>query len=84
VRYLEHVQCKVTLNFHPRGNLQLILTSPQGTPSTLLLQRPRDLVSSNFDDWPFLSVHFWGEDPHGVWTLAVVNAGTGKAEKPGM
>ena len=22
-----------------------------------------------FEDWPFLSVHFWGEDPTGEWTL---------------
>ena len=22
-----------------------------------------------FEDWPFLSVHFWGEDPTGEWFL---------------
>jgi hypothetical protein len=25
--------------------------------------------ASGFEDWPFLSVHFWGEDPTGEWTL---------------
>jgi hypothetical protein len=24
---------------------------------------------AGFEDWPFLSVHFWGEDPTGEWTL---------------
>lgn len=71
VRFLEHVQCKITLRFFPRGNLKILLTSPMGTTSTLLFERPRDVVSSNFDDWPFLSVHFWGEKADGRWTLQV-------------
>jgi hypothetical protein len=25
--------------------------------------------TAGFEDWPFLSVHFWGEDPTGEWTL---------------
>ena len=24
-------------------------------------------------DWPFMSVHSWGEDPRGIWTLEVHN-----------
>lgn len=75
VRYLEHVECVVSVSFSPRGSLQLVLTSPQGTPSVLLQRRPRDSVSTAFDDWPFLSVHYWGEDPRGTWTLAVLNLG---------
>lgn len=66
------------------GNLRLVLTSPSGTPSTLLMERPRDVVSSNFDDWPFLSVHFWGENPRGRWTLHVVNAGNRHVMQPGQ
>jgi proprotein convertase subtilisin/kexin type 5 len=84
VRYVEHVQCKISLRFFPRGNLKLILTSPQGTPSVLLMERPRDVVSSNFDDWPFLSVHYWGENPLGRWTLQVVNAGNRHVNQPGQ
>lgn len=72
VRFLEHVQCKITLRFFPRGNLKILLTSPMGTTSTLLFERPRDVVSSNFDDWPFLSVHYWGEKADGRWTLQVL------------
>ncbi|XP_012281896.1 furin-like protease 2 [Orussus abietinus] len=84
VRFLEHVQCKVSLRFFPRGNLRLLLTSPMGTTSTLLFERPRDVLSSNFDDWPFLSVHFWGEKADGRWTLQVINAGSRHVNSPGI
>ncbi|XP_047506706.1 furin-like protease 2 [Pieris napi] len=84
VRFLEHVQCKISLRFFPRGNLRILLTSPMGTTSTLLFERPRDVVSSNFDDWPFLSVHFWGERAEGRWSLQIVNAGNRHVNQPGI
>ncbi|KPU75290.1 uncharacterized protein Dana_GF19273, isoform B [Drosophila ananassae] len=84
VRYLEHVQCRITLRFFPRGNLRILLTSPMGTTSTLLFERPRDIVKSNFDDWPFLSVHFWGEKAEGRWTLQVLNGGRRRVNQPGI
>lgn len=74
---------KVSLRFFPRGNLRLLLTSPMGTTSTLLFERPRDVLSSSFDDWPFLSVHFWGEKADGRWTLQVNNAGNRHVNSPG-
>lgn len=84
VNFLEHVQCKISLRFFPRGNLRILLTSPMGTTSTLLFERPRDVISSNFDDWPFLSVHFWGEKSAGRWTLQIVNAGNRHVNQPGI
>lgn len=84
VQYLEHVQCKISLRFFPRGNLRILLTSPMGTTSTLLFERPRDVVSSNFDDWPFLSVHFWGEKAEGRWRLQIINAGNRHVNQPGV
>ena len=71
LNYLEHVQCKITLHYSPRGALHIVLTSPSGTKSSLLLPRPRDKTNSGFEDWPFLSVHFWGERANGTWTLEV-------------
>eukprot|EP00095_Tigriopus_kingsejongensis_P012571 snap_masked-scaffold298_size217389-processed-gene-0.1 protein:Tk12571 transcript:snap_masked-scaffold298_size217389-processed-gene-0.1-mRNA-1 annotation:"endoprotease furin" len=71
IRYLEHVQCKISLHYHPRGALHIVLTSPSGTKSSLLLPRPRDMTNGGFEDWPFLSVHFWGEPANGTWTLEV-------------
>jgi proprotein convertase subtilisin/kexin type 5 len=84
VRYLEHVQCKITLRFFPRGNLRILLTSPSGTTSTLLFERPRDVAKSNFDDWPFMSVHFWGERAEGRWTLQIINGGRRRVNQAGV
>ena len=56
---------------HPRrGDVELTLTSPSGTRSTLLPFRDFDFVNDEgYDDWPFMSVHFWGETPVGTWAL---------------
>lgn len=81
---MEHVQCKVTLRFFPRGNLRILLTSPSGTTSTLLFERPRDVAKSNFDDWPFMSVHFWGERADGRWTLQIINGGRRRVNQAGV
>ena len=56
---------------HPRrGDVEIELTSPAGTRSILLPNRDYDFVNTEgYDNWPFMSVHFWGEDPTGTWTL---------------
>lgn len=73
VNYLEHVQARITLKFRPRGSLKITLISPKGTKSDLLLPRMRDNVDDAFNNWPFLSVHFWNENPAGKWTLRITN-----------
>ena len=80
---LEHVVCKVTLRHNPRGSLHLVLISPMGTRSSLLLPRPKDRTDKAFESWPFLSVHFWGEPPNGTWTLEVT-AAKSNSRKPGV
>lgn len=57
VKFLEHVQAKVTLTSGRRGDLQIYLVSPSGTRSVLLAHRRHDLNRSGFTDWPFMSVH---------------------------
>ena len=56
---------------HPRrGDIQIELTSPSGTTSTLLPYRDYDFINEEgYDNWPFMSVHFWGENPVGTWAL---------------
>lgn len=54
-----------------RGDIQVLLTSPLGTVSTLLPFRDMDYSTVGYDEWPFMSVHFWGEKPFGNWTLQV-------------
>ena len=83
IRYLEHVQAKITLKYQPRGNLKISLISPSGTISHLLFPRPRDVEENSFNAWPFLSVHFWGEKPHGTWRLVIQNDGSKSAITPG-
>ncbi|XP_046822930.1 furin-like protease 1 isoform X5 [Vespa crabro] len=75
VNFLEHVQAKVSLMASRRGDLQIQLTSPQGTKSTLLAKRPHDVSKAGFNQWPFMSVHTWGERPHGTWKLEIHNEG---------
>ncbi|XP_053997118.1 furin-like protease 1, isoforms 1/1-X/2 [Hylaeus anthracinus] len=75
VNFLEHVQAKVSLMATRRGDLQIQLTSPQGTKSTLLAKRQHDVSKAGFDQWPFMSVHTWGERPHGTWKLEIHNEG---------
>ena len=59
---------------HPkRGDISVELTSPQGTVSVLLPYRDYDFINDEgYSSWPFMSVHHWGEDPTGNWTLTVI------------
>ena len=72
---------------HPRrGDIQVVLTSPQRTQSILLPFRRRDFVNTEgYRDWPFMSVVHWGEIPQGQWTLAVhFNSSEGFVEVSGV
>ena len=76
VAFLEHVVVRVTLASEAnRGDIQLELTSPSGTNSVLLSYRSNDLGPELYPDWPFMSLHFWGENPFGDWTLTVRHSG---------
>ena len=53
-----------------RGDIQVELVSPNGTKSILLPYRNYDFVNvEGYDSWPFMSVHYWGENPQGTWTI---------------
>ncbi len=80
VRVLEHVQAHVTLAASKRGDVQIFLVSPSGTRSNLVAKRPRDYSRAGFNDWPFMTVHMWGESPVGKWTLEIQNDGRSIAE----
>jgi subtilisin family serine protease/subtilisin-like proprotein convertase family protein len=81
IQYVEHVQITLALNYTRHGDLRITLRSPAGTETVLLPPRPRDNTTGLFERrWPLLSVHTWGEDAHGVWTVTVENVG---AQQPG-
>ncbi|XP_057691909.1 furin (paired basic amino acid cleaving enzyme) b isoform X2 [Corythoichthys intestinalis] len=73
VSSLEHVQARLTLLHNQRGKLAIHLVSPLGTRSTLLFPRPNDFSTAGFNDWAFMSIHSWDEDPQGEWTLEIEN-----------
>ncbi|KAL5482092.1 hypothetical protein EMCRGX_G022375 [Ephydatia muelleri] len=79
VTYLEHVQAIATISMQAgnRGSLFITLTSPQGTISTLLQQRSGDFHTDGFHNWPFMTVHTWGERPQGAWKFVLLaNSGS--------
>ena len=82
ITFLEHVVIQALLTFEEgisdegkRGEIQLNLTSPKGTVSNILPRRSKDDSNDIYIYWPFLSVHFWGENPEGDWTLIVLYGG---------
>lgn len=75
VEVLEHVQAKLTIDSQRRGDLNIHLTSPAGTKVDLLAHRPHDNSRGGFSEWPFMSVHSWGESPMGTWQLEIHNDG---------
>ena len=79
LRYLEHVQLVLTLDYTRRGDLAIDLTSPMGTKSRLLSPRGEDLSDEGFMKWPFMTTHSWGEDPRGTWTLEINDEGDSHA-----
>lgn len=73
VNYLEHVEVLLTIEYPVRGNLEIDLFSPAGTRTQVLQPRPKDVSSLGFSNWAFVSVHTWGEAPHGQWKLIVTD-----------
>ncbi|XP_058630422.1 proprotein convertase subtilisin/kexin type 5 [Onychostoma macrolepis] len=71
VVYLEHVVVRVTITHPHRGDLSVTLTSPAGTRSQLLTNRPNDHSSEGFLKWEFMTTHCWGERPAGDWILDI-------------
>uniref|UniRef100_A0A672S4C0 Neuroendocrine convertase 1 n=1 Tax=Sinocyclocheilus grahami TaxID=75366 RepID=A0A672S4C0_SINGR len=79
---LEHVQVEVSIEYTRRGDLHITLTSPSGTTTVLLAERERDTSANGFRNWAFMSVHTWGENPTGTWTLKITDT-SGRMENEG-
>uniref|UniRef100_A0A8C6LD94 Proprotein convertase subtilisin/kexin type 1 n=1 Tax=Nothobranchius furzeri TaxID=105023 RepID=A0A8C6LD94_NOTFU len=82
VHSLEHVQVEASIEYTRRGDLHITLTSPAGTTTVLLAERERDTSANGFKNWDFMSVHTWGEDPAGIWTLKITDT-SGHMENKG-
>jgi len=75
IRYIEHVQVLLSIDYSRRGDLTIFLTSPMGTRSCLLPIRSEDSSDEGFRKWPFMTTHAWGEDPRGNWLLEIKDGG---------
>ena len=73
IKYLEHVVVIIHARFARRGYLEGFVTSPSGTESHIVPYRPYDVIATDFNTWPILSLHFWGENPQGTWKLRFRN-----------
>lgn len=84
ITFIEHVIVLVELIHPRRGQVQVSITSPEGTESILGDYRDRDF-NANYPmvgngGWHFSSVHFWGESrADGEWTVTFKdNTGHGR------
>lgn len=68
---VEHVILTIDINHSYRGDLKIILTSPDGTQS--ILATTSDSSEKGYDKYPLLSVRHWGESSIGTWTLQVID-----------
>ncbi|XP_043284514.1 neuroendocrine convertase 1-like isoform X2 [Venturia canescens] len=75
VFFLEHVQIETSIKYTRRGALEMHLTSPSGTKTTVLNPRRLDDSKEGFTKWKFMSVATWGENPRGTWTLEITDQG---------
>lgn len=66
---IETVEIVFNATHTSRGHLDVKLTSPDGTVSTLA-ERHGD-TGDHFNNWKFSTVRSWGESSAGVWTLTV-------------
>jgi subtilisin family serine protease len=68
----ESVELQLDIDSFSRGDLEIILTSPQGTQSILSPgRRPENTQVA--DRWKLLTVRHWGENPNCEWTLTIVD-----------
>ena len=68
---LESVEVVFDAKHEYRGDLEVILTSPDGTQSILAEQHKDD--GNDYPRWTFSSVRHWGESSLGDWTLRVAD-----------
>ncbi|MDA7675003.1 S8 family serine peptidase [Akkermansiaceae bacterium] len=74
---VEHVTLTANITHPNRGHLTISLTSPGGTESFLSV--PHSVSGANFSNWKMMTVHNWGEDSQGIWTLKVTDSSSGQS-----
>jgi len=66
---LESVDLMVDIDHNSRGDLDIVLVSPDGTESWLAEEHNDN--GNDYSNWLFNTVHHWGESSLGMWTLKI-------------
>jgi subtilisin-like proprotein convertase family protein len=72
-KHLEHVNVRVNMEHQRRGDVKIDLISPHGLVSNIATSRRKDASEKGLENWLFMSVKHWDEDPVGVWTIRAQN-----------
>lgn len=73
---VEKVEVKLNVTHPKRGNLEVVLISPDGTES--VLAQEHDDEGDHYTQWVFSSARHWGESAKGEWKLRVSDLSTGE------
>lgn len=68
---LEHITATVNIEHQRRGNIVIDLESPNHVKSELATRRNLDDAQTGIENWKFMTVKHWEENPVGNWTLNV-------------
>ncbi len=72
---VERVEVTLSATHTFRGDLEIVLTSPDGTQS-VLAEKHND-SGDNYSGWTFSSVRHWGETSQGDWQLRIRDLSAG-------
>ncbi|WP_397584679.1 S8 family serine peptidase, partial [Sphingorhabdus sp.] len=81
---LEHVRVQLDFSYSRLRDIQITLISPSGTSSDLLYRPTSGGLTSVSGEIQLTSVHFWGENPIGEWTLIIRDVGLNPALDTGV
>ena len=75
---VEHATVTTDITHPSRGELEIQLTSPDGTTSRLAEKHTSYAADpADYPDWTFSTVHNWGEDSRGLWKLKIADRVSG-------
>lgn len=73
INKVEHVVLTISFIHRRRGDVSILLMSPSGTKNEMLSTRHYDDSKEGLDNWGFMTVHCWGENPRGFWQLKLID-----------
>ena len=75
---VEHATLTTDITHPSRGDLEIQLTSPDGTTSRLAEKHTSYAADpADYPNWTFSTVHNWGEDSRGLWKLKIADRVSG-------